>query len=89
MINANLLKVKLDDKELRLNKIEIELSKNKKIISKNHETELRNEILGYEKLENLVYEIKKNKADKKSIKKAQHFIEDSINSLTINKKGKK
>ena len=87
MINANLLKVKLEDKELRLNKIEIELSKNKKIISKNRETELRNEILGYrKKLENLVYEIKKNKADKKSIKKAQYFIEDSINSLTINKK---
>ena len=90
MINANLLKVKLEDKELRLNKIEIELSKNKKIISKNRETELRNEILGYrKKLENLVYEIKKNKANKKSIKKAQHFIEDSINSLTINKKREK
>ena len=33
----------------------------KKLISKNRESELRNEILGYrKKLENVVYEIKKN-----------------------------
>ena len=90
LIYTNSLKVKLEDKELRLNQLENELSKNKKLISKNRESELRNEILGYrKKLENVVYEIKKNNADKKSIKKAQHFIEDSINSLVINEKSKK
>ena len=43
----------------------------------------------WKKFENLVYEIKKNKADKSSIKKAQHFIEDSINSLVVNEESKK
>tara|TARA_B100001287_G_C22683870_1_gene532115 strand:+ start:232 stop:2577 length:2346 start_codon:yes stop_codon:yes gene_type:complete len=90
LIYANSLKANLEDKELKLNQLEKELSENKKIISKNRESELMNEILGYrKKLENLVYEIKKNKADKSSIKKAQHFIEDSINSLVINEESKK
>jgi len=58
LIYTNSLKVKLEDKELRLNQLENELSKNKKLISKNRESELRNEILGYrKKLENVVYEI--------------------------------
>ena len=69
------LKNELNQKESYLDKIQKDLEEERKEISSNRTSELKQEVLSYRKrIEQLVENIKRNQAGKESIKEAQQFI---------------
>ena len=81
----DLIKKELANKEREAEKIKKEFSKKNSEISRDQKTELRKEILRYrKKIESLVENIKKNNANKQSIKEAKKFIEEALPTIDDN-----
>ena len=79
---ADILRNELKQKEKNLNKTQEELKNEKREISSNRTSELKQEVLSYrKKIEKLVENIKKDQAGKESIKEAQNFISNTLTEI--------
>ncbi len=83
---VDILRNELKQKEKNLNEIQKDLKNEKKEISKNRNSELEEELLGYrKKIEQLVENIKKNQAGKESIKEAQNFVSNTLTEINASR----
>ena len=82
LIEVNLLRKDLKQKQINTEQIKKELSKKNREMLRDQNSGVRKEILEYrKKLESLVENIRENNADKKSIKKAQEFIAQTLSQI--------
>ena len=85
LIEVDLLKKNLIQKQKNTNQIKKEFFKKNNELSRNQDSRIKKEIFKYrKKLESLVENIKKNNADKESIKKAQEFIAQTLSDIKKN-----